>query len=282
MIGRNFKAAKSIQLLILGLVASAAASPHGPLHEQIAKVTKEIGKDPLDASLYLKRGNLHRFHEDWQAAVSDYDSVEILDPGLDQVDLARGMTMLDAGWYDQAVPPLNRFLKKHSEHPTALVTRARVLAKLGENLKAAQDYTAAIKYATRRTPEYYLERAQVLAAAGSSHVDEALHGLEEGMQNLGPIVTLQLYAINLEAESQRYDDALARLDEIVAKSPRKEKWLMRRGKILTKAGRFDEARSAFTDALKEIESLSERRRNTKFILRLKNQLLAAIQQLPAH
>ena len=47
-------------------------------------------QDPNNASLYLKRGELHRIHQDWPAAAADYDRAAQLDPNLAVVDLARG------------------------------------------------------------------------------------------------------------------------------------------------------------------------------------------------
>src|SRR2546429_3401664 len=43
-------------------------------------------------------------------------------------------------------------------------------------------------------------RDRALAAEGGDHLDEALRGLDEGIKRLGPIVTLELYAIDLELD----------------------------------------------------------------------------------
>ena len=53
-------------------------------------------------------------------------------------------------------------------------------------------------------------------------IDEALRGLDEGINQLGPVVTLQLLAIDLELRRKSYDAALTRLDLIAAESERKE------------------------------------------------------------
>jgi len=54
-------------------------------------------------------------------------------------------------------------------------------------------------------------RDRALAAEGGDHLDEALRGLDEGIKRLGPIVTLELYAIDLELAHKRYDSALESL-----------------------------------------------------------------------
>ena len=71
---------------------------------------------------------------------------------------------------------------------------------------------------------------------------------------------LESLAIDLEVRQQRYDAALARSDQVLSEVSRKEKWLAQRGEILEKAGRFEEARATYADALKAIESLPSRLR----------------------
>src|SRR2546426_2682773 len=69
---------------------------HGDLHEQIAITTKLIQREPHNAALYLKRGELHRAHGEWDAAMADYERAAELDPKLEVVDLARGKALLAA------------------------------------------------------------------------------------------------------------------------------------------------------------------------------------------
>jgi len=247
---------------------------HGPLHVQIVEVTKLIAQHPDSAELYLKRGELHRHHSDWQAALGDYHSAESLDPGLAAVDLCRGKMLLEAGQPEAARSALNRFLAKAPDDGDGLLTRARVLAQCGEHLAAAADFSRALPRLSTPQPEYYLEHAQALCAAGC--IDEALHRVDEGLLRLGQVVTLQLFAIDLEVKRQRYDTALSRLELIAAQSPRKEKWLLRRGEILQMAGRHEEARLAFQSALREIESLPAARRGTKATVELEQRLRAAL------
>jgi predicted Zn-dependent protease len=253
--------------------------PHGDLHEQIAAATSQIEKNPKNAELYLKRGELHRAHEDWDAALADYERAATLNPKLVVVDLARGKALLAANWPVSAKLYLDRFLAAQPKHVDALITRARVQVKLGHRLAASQDYTAAISLASEPAPEYYIERAQALTAEGGDYLNEALQGLDAGIKKLGPLVTLQLFAIDLEVKQKRYDAALARLDQIAAQSPRKETWLARRGEILQQAGRVGEARETFQAALKAIASLPPARRQAPAMAELEKRLLAAVNDL---
>jgi predicted negative regulator of RcsB-dependent stress response len=168
---------------------------------------------------------------------------------------------------------LDRFLSQQPNHFEGLTTRARVLAKLGSTADAIKDFTGAIGQSPE--PELYLERAETTVRDGK-RLDEALSGLDEGIKRLGPIVTLQLPAIELELRRQKYEGALSRLDLIAAQSERKETWLVRRGEILRLAGRDEEARAAFNAALVAIESLPPWRRQSKAVTALQVRARSAL------
>jgi predicted Zn-dependent protease len=260
----------------MGVVSAFA---HGDIHLQIIEITKEIEKTPRNAELYMRRAELHRAHSDWDASQTDYDRAFALDPKLPFIDLARARMFLEANWPLSCKTAVDRFLARNAEHPEGLIIRARALVKLNQRLEAAQDYTRAIAKASDGRPELFLERAQALAAEGKEHVDDAIKGLDEGIQKLGPLVTLNLYALDLETEHGRYDAALKRLDGVMAKAPRKETWLERRGNILRQAGRPAEAREAYKAALDAMKTLPPTRRNVPAMVELEKRLRANIESL---
>jgi predicted negative regulator of RcsB-dependent stress response len=99
------------------------------------------------------------------------------------------------------------------------------------------------------------------------------------MKKMGPLVTLQLCALDIEVKQKQYDDALKRLESITAKSPRKETWLARRGEILQEAGRKSEARQAFTAALEAMETLPPARKNVPAMMDLQKHLREELDKL---
>lgn len=258
------------------------ASAHDDLHEQIARATQQIRKDPRNPELYLKRGELHRAHRDWTKALTDYDRAARLAPSLAKVNFHRGRMLLEAGRFQPAKTALDHFLAREPRHGEALLTRARVLQQLGDHRAAADDYTRALALHPGAKPDYYLERAKAqLAVNGAASIDEALGGLDEGIEKFGPLVTLQLFAIDLELGKRNCDGALERLDRIAAQSPRKETWLARRGEILMQAGRAHEAREALAGALKTIEALPARTRQIRATAKLEKQVRFMLEsQLP--
>ena len=266
---------KFIWLVAICVGLSLPVQAHEGLHEQIAAITAKIKRDPKNASLYLQRGELHRLHRDWMRAAADYDRAERLQPGLQIVDLARGKMLFDSGKLQRAKLTLDRFLSRQPAHYEGLITRARVLVKLGARTDAAKDFTQALSLASIPEPELYLERANVVAA-GEAQLPDALSGLDEGINKLGPLVTLQLVAIDLELRRKNYDGALVRLDQITAQSQRKEAWLVRRGEILKLAGRDAEARAAFNAALTAIESLPPAHRQSRSVSALELRARSAL------
>ena len=243
---------------------STTLRAHEGLHEQIVAITAKIKRDPKNASLYLQRGELHRLHHDWSRAAADYDQAERLQPNLTIVDLARGKMLFESRRLRQARLVLDQFLRQQPEHVEGLVTRGRVLARIGARVEAARDFTQALAFAPAPEPELYLERAQVVAR-DARHINEALLGLDEGITRLGPIVTFQSFAIDLELRRHNYEAALKRLDLIAAQSERKEMWLVRRGEIFRRAGRIEEARDAFNAALVAIEALPPGSRRSRAV-----------------
>jgi hypothetical protein len=161
----------------------------------------------------------------------------------------------------------------------ARIFHARALLKLGRGIEAAKEYTHTIESHSNPGPELYLERAKALTEEGNANVDAALDGLDAGLQKLGQLVSLQLFAIDLELKKKRFNHALHRLKLIEEKSPRKETYLTLRGEILEKAGRTDEAYEAYTNALSTIQNLSINQQKIQVMIQTKTRVLDALDRL---
>ena len=183
--------------------------------------------------------------------------------------------LLESGRFQRARFTLDRFLSQQPGHYEGLITRARVLARIGLRSNSITDFSEALAKSITPDPDLYIERARV-TAADEKRIDEALNGLDEGITRLGPLVTLQLTAIDLEIRRHNHDAALTRLDQVASQSERKEAWLVRRGEILKLAGRQEEARAAFNAALVAIESLPPERRQNRTVTALQLRARAAL------
>jgi tetratricopeptide (TPR) repeat protein len=250
-----------LSICVLLLFLLQRAFPQADEREDIVTFTEQLRKEPHNAALYMKRGDRYRTIQNWDAAHADYDQARTLDPKIDELDFLKGRLFLEASWPLSAKVALDRFLAKHESHLEARIARARAHAKLNHHRAAAEDYTRAIELAPQSQPDLYIERAQTLAAGGPAYANEAVQSLDDGIKKLGPLVTLQRAALDLELGQKRFDSALSRVETLIAASPRKETWLARKGEILRDANRPAEARAAFQAALKAIDSLPPARRN---------------------
>jgi tetratricopeptide (TPR) repeat protein len=266
----RFARALPALLLCTSLVRDAVS--HDGIHEQIEAVTREIGQTP-EPRLYLRRGELHRIHRDWTAALADYAEAARLEPRNELVEFCRGRMFLEAGRLLEAEAALDRHLARNPGNAEALLARARVLSQAGRHEAAAGDYTRAIERFGSAKPDLYVERARAQTAAG--RIEAGLLGLDEGIRKLGPLVTLELPAIDLELRLRRCDQALARLDAVSRQSPRKEMWLARRGEILELSGRAAEAADAYAAAMKAIEALALEQRRTAVMVELAGRVQSA-------
>jgi tetratricopeptide (TPR) repeat protein len=244
-------------LLLLSFLAV-----HEDLEIQISKITKQIEQEPERAILYFRRAELHRLHEDWPAARADLARASARDPELVAVDLALGRVCNLAGDPEAARVALDRFVARRPDHAEGRIERARARARLGDRTGAVADYTAAIARMEEPWAQNYIERSEVLREDGK--LDEAIRGLEEGVQRIGSALPLLLALLDLELEAGRVDAALKRIETMAAASGRKDLWLVRRGEILRQAGRETDARKAFESAIAAIGSLPISRRRTQF------------------
>lgn len=264
-------------LVVWGLGMCARA--HGDFHSLIVEANQAIEKSPNDPEVYLRRGEVYRLHQQWEAAAADYNKAEALGATQNATDLARGRLYSDTDWPLAARASLDRFLASQSGHVEALTFRGRALLRLGQPFSAAADFSRAIAASTEPGPELFIERAQILASAGADQLKTAVAGLDEGIQKLGPLVTLQLKAMDLELKEKNYDAAIARIDLIAAKSPRKETWQARRGEILLQANRPEEAKAAFQAALKSMDTLPPARRNVPAVRDLESRVRRELDHL---
>ncbi len=219
---RRFLPYLSSSLLICWVTQAEPLWAHADLGGRILLATQEIEQHPNDAQLYFERGELYRFHEDWDLAAADLERARNLDPRMHLVELARGKLMYEAGRLQSARAILDAYIAEHPDVVQARLVRAQVLVNLEDTLAAAEDYTFALERLSGPQPEHYLERAKALAHSGEDYMDLAIASLDEGIARLGPLITLQLYAIELELANKNYKGALNRLDGITEKANRKE------------------------------------------------------------
>lgn len=253
--------------IALGPVCARPVHAHEDLLARIATLTAQLGTNQGNADILLQRADLYRLHGNWAEARSDFAALGKLKPNSAPLLFGLAQLNADAGDNSAARAAYDVFISRFPTNGLAFIGRARVLTKLGERKAAIADYSRGLALLTNPQPEEFLERASLQMA--ESGPDEAIKGLDEGMTRLGWVVTFQKVAIEYELQRQRPDQALARLETILARANRKETWLTWKGEILLAAGKTTEAREVFAAALKAIDALPPRMRTSPGMVELR-------------
>lgn len=258
---------------ILSLTSTARA--HVGLHEEIQTITRSIQENPANAQLYVERGEAYRMHGSPDSAIEDFNKALTIDQ--DNLFAMRGLgaAYLDQQNPGQAIVYLARSLAQDPDNVRALVMSAQASSRMGLPLEAAAYYTRAIEQAYRQgkpLPDYYLERARAYVTAGDQYIPRALQSIDEGINVLGNLRNMELYAVELETKRSDFDAALERLDKMLPETARKESLLLIRGDTLAAAGRKDEARDDYLAARSAIDALPPHRRHTQSVRQIQADL----------
>lgn len=245
--------------LVLVLAARGSALAHPELAVVQSAVDDLLAANPDDPELLIHQGHLREEARDWDGALVSFAHALAHGADPDIVAAARAHVFLAAGFPQMAMLEYDTLLIKRPDAFEVLFERGRAQLALGRTDAADLDFTRAIARMSAPRPEHVIVHAQALLAVGNP--PGALRVLDKGMARLGPLPSLQLTAIDLDVELQRYDSALARLDVLLQQTPSNEAWIARRAEILQRAGRNDEARAESARALRQIESRPRQRRS---------------------
>jgi predicted Zn-dependent protease len=259
-------------------VACVRIQAHGDDQLIIDALTEELAKAP-EADLFIRRGELFRGHEEWAKADADFAAAARLEPKLALVDFFRARLYLEAGTAEKARPLIDRYLVAAPNEAEAWFLSGDVLAALGDHERGAREYAEGLRRAPHPRPEQYLRRAKFLATAPIMDPARVLAAVDEGMNRLGPVISLLEYAITLELEQKNYERALKRIATAMEHSPRRETWLVRQGDVLLKMGRTSAAVAAYRAALAAIEDLPPRYRSTTTVEKLARDARTALHQI---
>ena len=256
---------------------------HGDRSEHLDRLNAKIEADPGSVVLLLDRAEALRRLGHYDESLLDLDRILALSPGNRQVHYLRGLTHYDRRDFAKAEASLRRYIESEPDSPAALAALAKTLMMQGRHVEAGNTYTRAIAVQPTPVPDHFIARAKLFRAAGhpascgtALHCQQllelAIEGLDEGMSSMGPLVTLQRLAIEIELDGDNHAGAITRIDDVLAEAPRKETWLVRRGEILASAGHHEEAFDAFGLASAALESLPPRVRSSPAMIALRERI----------
>jgi tetratricopeptide (TPR) repeat protein len=260
--------------LILAAVARAQAHPD--LELRLTRATRAVEQSPDSPAPLLERAELHRSRGDQTAAHADLDRAARLAPGRPEIKLRRAELHLEQDATTQALVVLDGLLATDPHRVAAHVARARALRQLNRPLEAAAAYTEALRRMPVGTPDLFLERADALAAEGSTHAPAAIASLDEGLEALGPLPALTLAAVELEIHAGHHAAALARIEAEIARARQPIWWMVRKAEILQAAGRSRESHDTVAAAWDQLVAQPEHRRRQPGWRELEARLEAAL------
>jgi tetratricopeptide (TPR) repeat protein len=110
----------------------------------LSRLNETIGNNPADVQARLLRGNLFVGHNDFAAAVIDFDEILKLDPAHYQAHYGRAQGKYRLGRFADAIDDYSAVLKADDQQATALLERGHCSAMLGKAADAERDRAAAL------------------------------------------------------------------------------------------------------------------------------------------
>jgi tetratricopeptide (TPR) repeat protein len=192
---------------VLALFFAVPAIGHPELAEVQGVVDERLAANPDDPALLIHQGRLRAEARDFDGALVSLAHALTHGGDPETVAAGRAQVFLAAGFPHMAKLEYDALLAQHPQAFDVLFERGRAQLALGDVAAADRDFTRAIAHLPAPRPEHIIVHAQAWRQAGKQR--EALRALDEGMTRVGPLPSLQLTAIDLDVELQRYDRALS-------------------------------------------------------------------------
>lgn len=253
-----------VSIAVVSAAGLFECSAHEDLDTRIKDLDMRVAISPRKAELYARRADLHRRHRDWTKAIRDYQTAEQLQPERAEFKIGRAQVYLDRSYPEAALKALASLEGDGKEEPArALILRARALTLMGEIDSADSAFTAAIDRLKPCLPEHFVEHSRALANANSPRIAQAISVLDRGIRELGPLISLQTEAYQIERDAGQLQAALNRVRTIIAEAPSlNPAWLLKKAELLTVLENGAEARETYLAVLAAIDALPPRRRAT--------------------
>ena len=246
---------------------------HGDLDQRIIDATLEIGEDPNNATLYFKRGKLYFQHQEYKNSILDLTVAE--NKGFKEAELylfvSKSYFALDD--LKNAEISLKKFYGIDSLHIVAHKLEANIELARGNFRKSALQFEYVINHAKIPLPENYIDAASSWLATNTlDGLDKAVTVLKKGLNEIGPLYTLNLKIIDSYIEYKFYKDAIDHLESIIHSRKRKESSYYRLYELYTMQGDKNSANNSLELALTSWNKLPQRVKKNSAMIALHNKI----------
>ncbi|RTR37897.1 tetratricopeptide repeat protein [Shewanella canadensis] len=228
-----------------------------------------------DAHLYLQRGELHGENRHWELAWRDFQSAlkNTHDDNL-RLDIwfYMGRMRLQAGMPDEAKILLSKVIALDPRYKSARLNLARTYLALEEYDLATDEMDSFMSLLNRPTPDQFIERAMMAKSIEIEGLSKAIEGLNDGIDRLGPIVTLIELLVDSYLEQDETQLALSAIERLPGSVKALPRWQLKKGDIYYLQMRFVDAQAAYQNGLNTINTMPTHRQLMPAVQALKNQL----------
>lgn len=251
---------------------------HGDFHDQIVQLSKEIAESPDSAYLHFKKGKLLFYHEDYKACLQSLKKAR--KKGYRDIlqTLFFSKAYLELGHFNKAGQYAQSVIDGNPEHVTAHRLLARIRYKQKRFEAAGETYELANQHAIRLVPENVIETAKAWEAMKTSQGNQrAISTIENGIEKLGEIISLQIYLKRLLINNGGVDQAISIQKRIIAQSARKEKAWFELAKLYQQTGAVALNEYALLQAQDAFSLLPKRIQHTPAMVELKKLITRDLQ-----
>lgn len=255
---------KSYLLYVLFFVSTLIVFAHGDLTKRINNKTSEIKLSPNNAELYFERGFLYYQHEEYDKATLDYIKAGELGYTNKLLDFRKAEAYYKWDKFDLALKSSLECLQKDKTDVKINKLHGQILFKLGQFEDAITYYTYFINTVQDSRPEDYIEFSEMTLKAYNDY-DKSIGVLDNGIDKLGEIVSLQLQKLEFYKASNQIDKVIEQYNHFILTNKRKEFWYFKKANYLFDNNQIVQSKIALQQAKASIAILKDKIKNTQAI-----------------
>jgi tetratricopeptide (TPR) repeat protein len=258
---------KKILYSLFFFASTLFVAAHGDLTKRINIKTSEIKLNPNNPELYFDRGFLYQQHEEYDKAVSDYLKAEDLGFNDKLLDFRKAETYYKWGKYKLALTASSAYLVKDNIDVKINKLHAQILFELKHFDKAFEHYKFFIDTVEDPRPEDYIEFS-LISIANYNDYNKAIEILENGIQKLGNVISLQLEKLEYYKKSNQVEKAIEQYNQFILNNKRNEFWYYKKANYLFENNQIAQCKIALEQSKVSISILKDRIKNTQAIKNL--------------
>ncbi|MEZ4781449.1 MAG: hypothetical protein R2816_07790 [Flavobacteriaceae bacterium] len=240
---------------------------HGDLTKRINIKTNEIKLNPNNPELYFDRGFLYQQHEEYDKATLDYKKAGELGFNDKLLDFRKAESYYKWGKHELALTASSAYLEKDQNDVKINKLHAQILFELKHFDKSFDHYKFFINTVEDPRPEDYIEFS-LISIAKYNDYNKAIDILENGIQKLGNVISLQLEKLEYYKKSNQVEKAIEQYNQFILNNKRNEFWYYKKAHYLYENNQISQCKIALEQSKLSISMLKDKIKNTQAVKEL--------------